>query len=79
MDIDKNVKVDKGLWCIENQDEKYLILRIIKELLRDRPIIPIRRIIESININGYDESRILKVAIDSGEYVSPNGKTLKRL
>ncbi|SKB72913.1 hypothetical protein SAMN02745120_0079 [Acetoanaerobium noterae] len=78
LEMDKNVVLSNGMWCVNSQEDKNKILDTIKQLLKERPIIPIKRIIDNIEIKGYDESKILKIALDTGDYISPNGKTLKR-
>lgn len=54
-------------------------LEIIDRVLGNKPIVLIKLIMNQIPVDiikGEDE--ILNIAVESGKYISPNGKTIKR-
>lgn len=78
LELDKNI-IQKGYkWQVQGGNIKESILGIIDKVLGNKPIVPIKLIMKQIP-NGIIISAegILKIAVESGKYISPNGKTIK--
>ena len=79
LEMDKTIIQKDDKWQVEDVDSKEMILEIIDRILGNKPIVPIKLIMNQIPVDiikGEDE--ILKIAVESGKYISPNGKTIKR-
>jgi hypothetical protein len=88
LEMDKNIILKNNKWQVESGAETEIILSIIEKTIGDKPIIPIMVIMKQIDkmlimkqipkeINT-SEAGILKIALESGKYISSNGKTIKR-
>jgi len=79
LEMDKAIIQKSDKWQVKGRDDNEIILEIIDKALSNKPIVPIKLIMNQIpnNIRTIDEE-ILKIALESGKYISPNGKTIKR-
>ncbi len=78
LEMDKNIIQKGDKWQVEGGDTKESILGIIYKVLGNKPIVPIKLIMKQIPSDIItSEEEILKIAMESGKYISPNGKTIK--
>lgn len=82
LEMDKTIIQKGDKWQVEDGGKKDVILEIVDKVLGNRPIVPIKKIIDAISIDCKDITisgrEILKISLDSGNYISPNGKAIKR-
>lgn len=78
LEMDKTIIQKGDKWQVEGGDTKESILEIIDKVLGNKPIVPIKLIMKQIPADIItSEEEILKVALESEKYISPNGKTIK--
>lgn len=78
LQMDKIIIQKGDKWQVQGEEDKEIILEIIDKVLGNKPIVPIKLIMNQIPINiNKGEEEILNIAIESGKYISPNGKTIK--
>lgn len=78
LEMDQKVVENQKKWSIKEGDMKGVILDIIAKALGNKPIIPVKIIMKDIPNNiTISEEQLLDIALQSGKYVSTNGKTLK--
>jgi len=78
LEMDKTIIEKDDKWQVEDGDNKEIILEIIDKVLGNKPIVPIKLIKNEMPLDIFtSEEEILKVAVESGKYISPNGKTIK--
>lgn len=78
LQMDKTIIQKDDKWQVEDGDNKDTILEIIDKVLGSKPIVPIKLIMNQMPVNIIkSEEEILNIAIESGKYISPNGKTIK--
>jgi hypothetical protein len=78
--MDKNIIQNGVTFSISGTDTKDNILDIIDKTIGAKPMVPIKKVIENIPKDIIvSAEEILKVALESGRYISPNGSVLKRV
>lgn len=78
LEMDQKVVENQNKWSIKEGDMKDVVLDIIAKALGNKPIIPVKLIMNDIPKNiTISEEQLLDIALKSGKYVSTNGKTLK--
>ena len=78
LEMDQNVIVNQNKWSIKEGDMKEPVLDIIAKALGNKPITPVKLIMKDIPKGiTISEEQLLDIALQSGKYVSTNGKTLK--
>jgi len=78
--MDKNIIKNGDAYSVGGTDAKDIILDIIDKTIGGKPIIPIKKVMENIPIDVVASAEeILKIALDSGRYISPNGAVLKKV
>lgn len=73
--VQKNSK-----WQIEGAGKEQIILEAIEKSLAGKPVVPIRLILKSPLLKNIETTaeEILRIALESGRYASPNKKVIKR-
>lgn len=80
VELDKNIFKNGDRYSIESNNNIEKILDIIDNIIGEKPIIPITQILKNIPRDlVVDESEILKIALESKRYSSPNRKTLRKV
>lgn len=80
LEMDKHIRKNGLEYSFEDNNSNSAILDIIEKAIGGKPMIPVKKVMESITSNIIISSEeILKVAIQSGKYESPNGAVLKRI
>lgn len=79
LDMDKHI-IKIGLeYSYEGDNSNYIILDVIEKTIGEKPMIPIKKVMEHIPSNiTISTEEIVKIAIQSGKYESPNGAALKK-
>lgn len=78
LQMDQKVVVNQNKWSVKEGDIKVVVLDIIAKALGNKPIIPVKLIMKDIPKSiTISEEQLLGIAIQSGRYISTNGKTLK--
>lgn len=80
LEMDKNIIQDGELYNVSGGDNKQLVLNIIDKTIGSKPIIPIKQIINNISseiVISVEEIR--KIAVESGNYISPNASVIKKV
>lgn len=80
LEMDKNIVQDGELYSVSGEDIKELVLNIIDKTIGLKPIIPIKQIINNISsdiVISLEEIR--KIAVESGNYISPNASVIKKI
>ena len=78
LEMDQKVVVNQNKWSIKEENVKDVVLGIIAKALGNKPIITVKLIMNDIPKNiQISEEQLLNIALQSGLYVSTNGKTLK--
>lgn len=75
LEIDKNIIQKDGKWQIEGRENNETILEIIDKVLGNKPIVPIKLIMNQMPM-GISQDKMLKIAAESGKYSFPNCKTI---
>lgn len=79
LNMDKSIMKDGDAYSYNIADTKDIILDIIDKAIGTKPMIPIIKIIDSVPIDFVVSAEdILKIALESGKYQSPNGSVLKK-
>lgn len=80
LSMDKNVLKFGNAYRVGGIDTKDTILDIIEKTIGGKPMVPIKKVMENIPIDAVASAEeILKVALNSGKYISPNGAVLKKV
>lgn len=80
VNMDKNIIKNGDAYSVGGTDTKDIILDMIDKIMGTKPIIPIKKVMESIKLDiVISAEEILKIALDSGRYISPNGSVLKKV
>lgn len=80
LQMDKNIIENRDAYSVGGTDAKDIILDIIDKTIGGKPMIPIKKVMENISLDVVvSAEEILKIALDSGRYVSPNGAVLKKV
>jgi hypothetical protein len=80
LELDKNIMKNGYTYNVSGSDTKDIILDIIDKTIGGKPIIPIKKVMENISVDVVvSVEEILKIALDSGRYISPNGAVLKKI
>ncbi|URZ04230.1 hypothetical protein [Clostridium felsineum] len=80
LQMDKNIIKNGDAYSVGGTDDKDIILDIIDKTIGGKPMIPIKKVMENISVDVVvSAEEILKTALDSGRYVSPNGAVLKKV
>lgn len=80
LQMDKNIIRNGDTYSVGGTDAKDIILDIIDRTIGGKPMIPIKKVMENISVDVVvSAEEILKIALDSGRYVSPNGAVLKKV
>ena len=80
LNMDKNIIRNGDTYSVGGTDTKDTILDIIDKTIGGKPMIPIKKVMENISVDVVvSAEEILKIALDSGRYVSPNGAVLKKV
>lgn len=80
LQMDKSITQKGDTYSVGGSDDRDIILDIIDKTMGVKPIVPIKKVME--NISGdiiISAEEILKIALDSGRYISPNGAVLKKV
>lgn len=78
LEMDQKVVVNQNKWSIKEGDMKEVVLDIIAKALGNKPILPVKLIMKDIPKSiTVSEEQLLAIALQSGKYISTNGKTLK--
>jgi hypothetical protein len=82
LEMDKNIVGNGQKWQAEGENKNDVILQVIDKVLGSKPIVPIKKILDIIDADysdiQTDAKQILNIALDSNQFISTNGKTLKR-
>lgn len=79
LEMDQLVEKKGDKWQVKGEDVTEFILNIIDRTLGDRPIITVKKIMNAIPDHiPISELEVLKIALNSGQYVSPNRVAIKR-
>jgi len=77
--MDKNIKKNGITYCANVGNSKDVIIDIVDKTIGTKPLIPIRKVMDNIPFDIIiSAEEILKIAINSGRYTSPNGAVLKK-
>lgn len=80
INMDKSIVKNGDTYSVVGTDPKDVILDIIDNTIGEKPIIPIKKVIQNVSSDiVVSAEEILKVALDSGRYISPNGAVLKKV
>lgn len=80
LSMDKSVLKKGNTYSVGGTDTKDTVLDIIDKTIGGKPMIPIKKVIENIPLDVViSAEEILKVALNSGKYLSPNGSVLKKV
>lgn len=80
LQMDKNIIKNGENYSVSGTDTKDIILDIIDKTIGGKPMIPIKKVMENISVDVViSAEEILKIALDSGRYISPNGVVLKKV
>lgn len=80
LQIDNSIIRSGDTYSIDGSSNRNIILDIIYKTIGEKPMIPIKKVIENIPLDlVVSAEEILKVALDSGKYISPNGSVLKKV
>lgn len=80
LSMDKSILKIGNTYSVGGIYTKDTILDIIEKTIGGKPMIPIKKVMESIPIDVVASAEdILKVALNSGKYISPNGAVLKKV
>ena len=78
--MDKNIVKNGITYCVNNGNSKDVIIDIIDKTIGIKPMVPIKKIMEGVPKDMIISAQeILKLALESGKYQSPNGAVLKRV
>ncbi|BCN30113.1 hypothetical protein [Anaeromicropila herbilytica] len=80
LSMDKSILKIGNTFSVGEISTKDTILEIIEKTIGEKPMIPIKKVLENIPIDTVASAeKILKVALNSGKYISPNGAVLKKV
>ena len=80
LSMDKSILKIGDTYSVGGIDTKDIILDIIEKTIGGKPMVPIKKVMENIPIDVVASAeQILKVALNSGKYISPNGAVLKKV
>ena len=71
LEMDKKITKKEGLYSIVGADTEEKVLETLERLFKDRPKIPIKRILEEIPVT-IGKSELLEMIEGSKKYYSPN-------
>ena len=78
--MDKNIIKKGDTYRVSVADNKDAVLDLIDKIIGTKPMIPIKKVMENVSKNVVvSAEEILKIALDSGRYESPNGAVLKKI
>lgn len=72
LEMDKNIVEKGGMFSMGKGDLKHKTLEALKELFKERPKIPISKIMEGLTFT-IDKSELLQIVEESENYYTPNG------
>ncbi|WP_346874046.1 hypothetical protein [Clostridium sp. UBA5988] len=79
LNMDKNIIENGNTYSVGGTDAKDIILDIIEKTIGGKPMVPIKKVMENISVDVVvSAEEILKIALESGRYTSPNGAVLKK-
>lgn len=80
LQMDNSIICSGEIYSIKESNNRDFILDIIDKTIGEKPILPIKKVMENVPVDVVVSSEeILKIAIDSGRYISPNGAVLKKV
>ncbi len=80
LQMDKNIIKNRDAYNVGGTDTKAIILDLIDETIGTKPIVPIKIVMARITLDiAVSADEILKIALESGRYQSPNGAVLKKV
>lgn len=80
LSMDKSIIKNGNTYSVGENDTKDTILDIIDKTIGGKPMIPIKKVMGNIPLDVVvSAEEILKIALNSGKYSSPNGSVLKRI
>lgn len=80
INMDTNIIRNGDTYSVGGADTKDIILDIIDKTIGGKPMLPIKKVMENMPVDVVISSEeILKIALDSGKYISPNRSVLKKV
>ena len=82
LQLDSNIKKQDNKYCVEGGNSNDAILGIIDKAMEGRPVVPVKKIMEQIpDSKGVpvSDTDIIRIAVQSGKYKSPNNAVIMRV
>lgn len=77
LEMDKNIVNKNGLFSIAEGDLENKVLEALDELFKERPKIPISKILEELTFT-IGKSELLRIVEESDNYYTPNGVIISK-
>lgn len=77
LEMDKKIVKENGLYSTNEGGIDHKVLEVLDQLFRERPKIPVRKIMEQIPFT-IGKQELLAIVVKSDSYYSPNGVIISK-
>jgi hypothetical protein len=77
LEMDKKITKKDGMYSIGEGDFEQKILRILEQLFKEKPKIPLRKVMEQIPFT-ISKAELLEIVENSQNYYTPNGVIISK-